>query len=277
MLPTFLGIGAMRGGTSWLHQLLASHPDIYVPARRKEVCFFDKYYERGFQWYEKFFPDEVEAERYRAIGEISPGYIRSSLSLERIIRVPSITKLILTIRNPIDRAYSHYGLVVRLGKTSESFEAFLSSEPEAIQWGFYSQYLKNYLRHFDRDQILVLVFEHMIADVRQAKETLASFLDVSADRFPEWAGTKQVFSSYVPKVASAYALSEHVVYRLIEWDMDWVVNLANRIGINRKRLFGVGGSLPPMEEGTRQYLSKIYEKEIEKLELLLQIDLDCWR
>ena len=54
-LPTFLGIGVPRGGTTWLHTTLISHPDVYMPTRRKEVRFFDRYYERGLGWYETFF------------------------------------------------------------------------------------------------------------------------------------------------------------------------------------------------------------------------------
>ena len=83
-LPTFLGIGAMRAGTTWLHDLLASHPDVFVPARRKEVNFFSFYYERGLSWYERFFPPESEAQNYRAIGEISPIYLYCDPCPERI-------------------------------------------------------------------------------------------------------------------------------------------------------------------------------------------------
>ena len=132
-LPTFLGIGVLRGGTSWLHELLASHPETFVPMRRKKVCFFDQYYELGLHWYRMFFTDEVEAERYQYIGEITPGYLHCPRCPERIASLPSITKLILIVLNPIDRAYSHYGLVVRAWKTSESFETFFSLRPQAIE------------------------------------------------------------------------------------------------------------------------------------------------
>ena len=175
-LPTFLGIGAARSGTTWLHELLVSHPDIYVPTRRKEVRFFDQYFERGLHWYQEFFPPDSGAGQYRAIGEISPGYYRCPSCPARIASIPSITSLILMVRNPMDRAYSHYGLVVREGRTSETFEDFLSIEPQAVQWGFYSRYLESYLRYFKRDQILVMIYEHTMADVQGAKERLASFL-----------------------------------------------------------------------------------------------------
>ena len=65
-LPTFLGIGVPRGGTTWLHTLLATHPDVYIPTRRKEIRFFDRHFDRGLGWYEGFFCDDDERDRYRA-------------------------------------------------------------------------------------------------------------------------------------------------------------------------------------------------------------------
>lgn len=276
-LPTFLGIGAPRAGTTWLHELLASHPDVYVPTRRKEVRFFDQYYERGLQWYEKFFPSNAQAGQYQAIGEISPAYLYCPRCPERIASIPSITRLILMLRNPVDRAYSAYGLDIRFGSFSGPFEDFLSLRPDTIQMGFYSRQIRRYLRYFRRDQILTLIFEHAVADAPGTKKTLACFLGVAVDRFPLAVGANRVNRSYIPKARLAYALSRYVVRNLQKWDLDWVINLANRLGIDRERLFGVAGPLPPMKEETRQYLSELYVDEVRELELLLQIDLECWR
>ena len=74
-LPSFLVIGAQRAGTSLLHQILLAHPDVYVPAQRKEVHYFDRYFERGVEWYQSYFPAADAAGRYRAIGEITPDYL----------------------------------------------------------------------------------------------------------------------------------------------------------------------------------------------------------
>src|SRR2546427_8680745 len=74
-LPTFLGIGVPRAGTTWLHTLLSGHPDAYLPTRRKEVRFFDRHFDRGVEWYEGFFSPPEGTGGYRAIGEISPHYL----------------------------------------------------------------------------------------------------------------------------------------------------------------------------------------------------------
>ena len=58
MLPNFLGIGVPRGGTTWLHELLSSHSEVYMPTQRKEIHYFDRFYDRGSSWYEDFFPSD---------------------------------------------------------------------------------------------------------------------------------------------------------------------------------------------------------------------------
>jgi hypothetical protein len=279
-LPTFLGIGVERGGSTWLHALLASHPDIYMPTRRKEIHFFDWYYERGLQWYEKFFPSGELVSRYQAIGEFTPSYLFCPRCPGRIASVPSITKLILIIRNPIDRAYSWYSLAVLANNYKGTDWALYSRglehyQPDVIKWGFYAQALKNYLRYFRKDQILTLVQERAVADVPNAKESLARFLEVELDGFPSKAGYERVNRSYAPKFHLAYGFSSRLALTLREWDLDWIVNFAIRFNI--KRVFGEAGPPPPMREESRQYLRSIYEKEIKELELLLDIDLECWK
>lgn len=273
-LPTFVGIGVQRAGTTWLHELLASHPDVYVPTRRKEVHFFDWHYERGLQWYEKFFPPGRQASRYQAIGEITPNYWFCPHCPERIASVPSITKLILILRNPIDRLYSNYVKRMRDWNYPGSFEDYASTEYYA-QKSRYCQTLRKYLRYFSTDQILVLIFEHAVADVPKTKETLARFLDVAGDRFPLTVGVRKVNRSYIPKARSAHVLSMKVARELRKWDLDGVVNFVKRFDI--ERLFGEADMPPLMKAEARDSLYKLYEDDIRELESLLQVDLSYWK
>jgi hypothetical protein len=276
-LPTFLGIGVLRGGTTWLYELLASHPEIYVPTRRKEIFFFDLYYERGFTWYESFFPNQAEAFNYKAVGEITATYIYRPYAPERIARVSSIKKLIVSLRNPIDRAYSWFGLMVKEGQYSGSFEAFLHDHPQVIDKGFYSQYLDNYYEYFDKDQILVLVFEQMTTDLSKTKRDLANFLEVATEKFPDSAGFRRVNRSYSPRFKTAYAWARKVAWHGLrhKWNLDWIVNKGKEFGL--ERLFGEAGPPPPMKTDTQKRLQSIYTGEIQKLESRLQINLNCWK
>ena len=275
-LPNFLGIGEEKCGTTWLRQLLSSHPDVFLPTRGTEIHFFDRYYGRGIGWYERYFPSETQARRYQVMGEITPSYFHCTCCPERIAGMPSITKLILMVRNPVDRAYSHYWHRVRIDRFSGSFQDSLSAYPTAIQWGYYSKSLKNYLCHFEREQILALIFEEAVTNASETKQTLARFLGVSSERFPQAAGTAKINRGRIPRFPSLYTRAVYGARKLRDIGLDWVVNLARKIGI--PRLFDNSASLlPPMKEEARTYLGEIYKNEIEELEVLLRSSLACWK
>lgn len=275
-LPTFLGIGVPRSGTTWLHEILQTHPEVYVPKYRKEIHFFDENYDRGINWYEKFFPSDMRASKYQAIGEITPFYLYYDDSLKRILKMPSITKLIVILRNPVNRTYSHYGCLIRDGKYAGSVEDCMSHHPEIIQQSFYSEHLKNYFQHFEREQLLILIYEQTIASSpSKTKNILANFLGIDVERFPSTAGNARVNTSGIPKAHSAYLFFDKIAWWLKDMDLDCIVSWSKKLGI--KRLFGKKRSLPQMKEETRQYLKNCYKSEILELESLLVTDLDCWK
>ena len=146
---------------------------MYVPCRRKELEFFDRHYQRGFDSYGKFFPRGRASGQYVAVGEITPYYFFGPNCPERIARA-GIQKLILMLRNPVDRAWSYYGQKVRNGMFSGTFDEFLTrGRWPVVEQGYYSRYLETYLRHFDPAQILVLVSEDVFVDVSAAQRRLA--------------------------------------------------------------------------------------------------------
>jgi len=274
-LPTFLGIGAPRSGTTWLHTLLSSHPDVYMPTRRKEIRFFDKYYGHGFDWYSTFFCPLEEAKRYKAIGEISTQYYDSEECPKRIFTTLPKSKLLIMLRHPVNRAYSHYGFVVQRRNFRGSFEEFLASRPKALEKGFYSRYLKRYLHYFDRSQILALVSEDVFIDVSKTKKTIADFLDIEADKFPSSANNGKVNASTVPTNQSLYGFVVKTGRRLRRRNLEPVVDFVMRLGI--QRILAKGSSLQPLDEGLKKRLSESYQDEFDALEECLQLDLTSWK
>jgi len=274
MLPTFLGIGVPRSGTTWLHELLNSHPEVFVPRRRKEIHFFDRNYRYGPQWYEKFFPSQTNG--YKAVGEITPHYLFSDCCPQRIATMPMISHLILILRNPIDRAYSHYRFRIQWQNYRKTFEEFMSDEPKSIEWGFYSRYLKNYLNHFSREQILILIHEEIFDDIVRTRQTIADFLGIDAHRFPEHAGTERVNRSAAPGFAQVCKIASRANAALRAKNLDWIVNLGKKLGV--KQLFGTKKvPVDPMSKETRDHLYKLYEKDIRQLEAILRKDMVLWK
>lgn len=274
-LPTFLGIGVQRAGTTWLHSLLTSHPDVYMPTRRKEIRFFDRYYERGLGYYERFFCPTEDAHRYRAIGEISTQYYDCEECPERIFTTLPEIKLIIMLRHPVSRAYSHYGYGVQRRNYRGSFEEFLATRPKSLEKGYYSQYLKQYLRHFDRSQILALLFEDVFADVSAAQETLAEFLGIAADKFPPSVVGGRVNSSSVPRHRFLYGTIVKTGRRLRARRLEPVVDFVKRLGVDGA--LAKGKSLPPLDQELKQHLSRQYQHEFDELERSMQLDLARWR
>lgn len=274
-LPTFLGIGAPRAGTTWLNTLLPSHPDVYTPNLRDEINFFDRYYKRGLSWYETLFPPSELAMRYQAIGEISPQYLECDECPERIFKVLPESKLIVMLRHPVNRAYSQYGMFVQRWNFKGSFEDFIAEKPRSLQRGFYSRYLKRYLRYFDRTRILALVFENTVVDIPKTKRKLADFLGISVDRFPSSAGSVKVNPSSIPRFQFIYGFIAETGRRLRKWHLEPIVDFVMRTSI--PRIMSRGKSLPQLDEKLKKRLSIPYQEEFAELEQCMQIDLSCWK
>ena len=282
MLPTFLGIGVNKAATTWLHGLLDSHPHVWMPSRRKEVHFFTRHFEKGVAWYERYFPEAPKASRYEALGEYTPAYLYDDQCPARIATIPSIEQFILSLRNPVDRAYSAYGHLVRNYDYRASFETFLEEHPNEIERGMYARHLKNYLRHFERDQFLILRFDDLFDDIPATRKTIADFLEIDADLFPDEAGEEKLNASFVPRFRRAFAAAQSVMRTLRKWEMGGVLNWVHRTGIGpaAKRLFGERDkekSLSPIEPETRARLAERYASDIEALEALTGTDFSHWK
>jgi hypothetical protein len=274
-LPTFLGIGVQRAGTTWLHTLLDSHPEVYMPTRRKEIRFFERYYHHGLDWYGEFFCPPEQAAQYKAIGEISTQYYDCDECPERIFTTLPKSKLIIMLRHPVNRAYSHYGFVVQRRNFKGSFQEFLTTRSAALEKGYYSRYLKNYLRYFDRSQILALLFEEVFIDTDKTKKTIADFLDIAVDKFPLSNSNGKVNASTVPNHQSLYGFVVKTGRRLRKRNLEPVVDFVMRLGI--QRFLSKGDVLQPLDKEFKQELSKLYQDEFAELEQCMQINLESWR
>jgi hypothetical protein len=176
-LPDFVIIGTQRGGTTSLYRYLAHHADV-GPALRKEVHFFDLNYDRGVDWYRAHFPEQGQ---YQVVGEASPYYVAHPDVPARIHQVLPHALLILLLRNPIDRALSHYQLMVRRGLEPLSFQEAVEREPERLRdsggvespsWrnysylarGVYAPQIERWLGLFPASQLLVIKSEDFYHD-----------------------------------------------------------------------------------------------------------------
>ena len=125
-LPDFVIIGAQKAGTTSLYDLMTRHPSI-APAYDKELRYFSTYYDRGETWYRSNFP----VVRGQLTGESTPSYVFYSAAPSRMKKLLPNARIIVILRNPVDRAYSHYNMVVRFNRVSVPFREALDLEKKA--------------------------------------------------------------------------------------------------------------------------------------------------
>lgn len=163
--PNLFIIGAMKSGTTSLHNYLKMHPDIFM-SEPKELWFFveEKNWGKGEQWYLNHFRDAGEAS---IIGESSADYTMYPLYKgvpERLHVFNPDSKLIYLMRDPVERAVSHYWYDVRIGLEKRPITKAVYSEPKYVHLSNYAMQLKLYFQLFKREQLYIETFEKMVAD-----------------------------------------------------------------------------------------------------------------
>ncbi len=171
--PDFVGVAGAKAGTSWWYSLLIDHPQI-LPNRlhQKELCYFHHFgYERIGEEQCTLYHRAFASPPGAICGEWSPAYLIYPFCLHHLARAAPEVRILVILRNPVDRTISHLNQLysVRLPSFSlpktlgEVFKTF-SLYPEAIFQSLYAHPLRQLFRYFDRKQILLLQFEHCAAD-----------------------------------------------------------------------------------------------------------------
>jgi hypothetical protein len=231
-LPSLLILGAQRSGSTSLFNYLVQHPDV-LPPLGKEIHYFDLHYQRGLNWYRGRFPYAHRLGGGTLTLDASPYYLLHPLAPERAARLLPGAKLVALLRNPVERALSHYQHEVRGGRESLPFERAIEQEAERlsgeeerlrsdptyysfnhhrysyVRRGRYLEQLRRWVEHFPRSQLLVLQSERLFADPVGATATVHEFLGVRPHRLEH----------YKPFLHGAYdrAMPAGVRTRLVEY------------------------------------------------------------
>jgi hypothetical protein len=182
-LPNFIGIGAARSGTTSLHNYLRQHPDVFLPEMKETHFFSPGAHARRvgapttLEEYERLFD---EASRHTAIGEISPDYMPDPSSAERIRGTLGSVRLVAILRDPVERAHSHYLHRFRAGLETRPFDAAAREGETYFEWSRYGAHLQRYYALFPRADIHVLLYEDFSRDPAASLRELAEFLGIDA-------------------------------------------------------------------------------------------------
>ena len=208
-LPNFLYVGPDKAGSSWLHEMLLKHPDAYMtPA--KDLYFFDRYYDRGLDWYASQFRD---ARGESIVGEVCQDYLFHPQAAARIHATLHPVKIMVSLRDPVQRAWSSYLYMRKHGIGPDTFGEALRSRPELLEHGRYATALDRFLALFPREMVHVALFDDLAADPQGFLDAVTDFLDL--DPLP------LAPEDHAARLPAARARSVHLA-SVVRKGADWV-------------------------------------------------------
>ncbi len=282
----FIGIGAEKAGTTWLSKMLDQHPEIEL-SEPKEVQYFNKKssyifnfknrnFNKTFKWYSKHFK---HCKNNCVKGEFSTQYLIDKEAPKRIkIKFPDI-KIIVCLRNPIDRAYSQYLMYKNyFKKEKRDFEDVVRLEEEYIDKGLYSFHINRWLKYFDKKQIIFLFIEDIKQNPLIEIKKLYKFLEVDDEFIPNKINEKVNSSREINNVL-ILSLMKYLSQAMILFNLSNVIKKIKESGFKEKIINLSTRKIVyrNMENCTRKYLIKKFIKDIEQLEILFKKDLSKWK
>jgi hypothetical protein len=273
-LPDFLIIGAPKCGTTWLTRRLAAHPRIFMPPG--EIQFFTDGWERGWGPYLELFR---AAGAQQVIGENSNSYLTNPVGATRIAQALPKVRLICSLRHPVERAYSSYGMQVDRGRANGDIELYMdpsrSPRPHILANSLYNKHLKPYFDSFDREQMLICLVEDISAEPRALYGRLLTHLGLAADftpediEIPENARKERDVPGGLKK--ALWWLRPHMDKGPLGWLRQGPIGSAARKVMAREKTY------PPLTPELARRLSDYYAPSIEELERLLGRSLGDWK
>jgi sulfotransferase family protein len=270
----FVVIGVHKSGTTALFQYLRHHPQVYIPPE-KEVGFFsnEDWFSRGWEpFVQEFF---ARAPKDVLWGKVTPQYMAYSHVPERLFRKMPNVKLIALLRNPVDRAFSHYRMAVRIGGEKRAFDEVISSQLEKpdfismLTLGEYGRILRLFLRYFPPEQLLVLFTEELEKHPQVVLDSILTHIGLEPGFSPSnlgepyhKGGTRQRFRWLIPAARRAPPI--WWIWKALPENRKRVIRFWFQTQINT-----IPESAPPLEMDLRWKLIEFYQADVLDLEGLI--------
>jgi hypothetical protein len=287
VLPNFLIVGAPKAGTTSLYYYLKGHPEVFM-CSPKEPNFFScveikkqkLYYEEvGIETIENYRRLFKGVRHEKAIGEASVSYLFYPDTPLKIKQLIPDAKIIILLRNPIQRAFSHYLMDRRLGYVSLAFDDIIYKRKEHpllhlyyqqyIELGLYYEQVKRYMDMFGQSQVKIYLTANLKSDLEGVIRNLCDFLGIDRS-FPfDLSEHYNVFEEPRSKLTSLLYTSSR---------LRWIFSLLmpEQAGRLLKSKLFFHGDKPELDKETKNQLAMIFRNDIEKLEGLLNQDLSNW-
>jgi len=287
MKVDFFIVGAPKAGTTSLYHYLNEHPEIVMSMQKETDYFSDEYLQKQGLYYGKNRINTLE--KYHSLfqntdqkktGEASVSYLFYKDVPQKIKAYNSNGKIIIMLRNPIDRAFSHYLMDYRLGLISKSFESVLENKKKDIKDAlFYQQYIelgqyfgqvKRYIEKFGKENITIIFYYDFKNHVAKEVQKVYEFLGVDSKYRAEVDNKHNTYS--MPKNNWIRFIYSFVSFRKI-FNKAFPKKKVRKI---KEKLFSKSKK-PKLSDVSRAQLINLYADDIKQLEELLSIDLSQWK
>lgn len=272
-------LGAPKCASSWIHRCFMEHQEIFVP-EDDSIKYYDINYHKGEDWYAKFY-NTVGSEKI--VIDPTPSYFRSQWAVPRIAAEFPDAKIILSLRNPVDRAFSQYWHEKKRGIINVDFE---DTFKQFMLWGWfietglYAKHLENLYKYFPEDRVYVSLFDDLKVNPEEYIKNIFEFLDVDKDFVPAVIG-KSVNKAGVDEntaiIKSITSLPKSGVMGRV---LNPIRTAVKKSGLRTKIMESMS-SKKEYEEGlnsdTRKELLSVYLPDIERLESMIGRDLSDWK
>ncbi|MEO9965631.1 MAG: sulfotransferase domain-containing protein [Reichenbachiella sp.] len=253
-------VGPAKTGTTWLFEYAKYHPNLVASSKDKEIQYFNKYYTKGKEWYLSYFDQNSDFTKC----DFSPSYFASEISRLRIKTDFPTAKIIITLRNPIERTISHYKHFLKLGLIRETdAKLALGKNTTFISNSFYSKYLPEWIEEFGQENILILPIEGMKENINDYINQLCSFLELDFIDAKKLANTK-INEQSIPRNRTIAYLASRSRRFTKNYGMRWLTEGAKRIGL-KKAIYSGGRNDVLIPEDVYAELKQLFAPEIKRL------------
>ncbi|MBO9517203.1 MAG: sulfotransferase [Porphyrobacter sp.] len=268
--PEFIVIGAAKAATTWIQMQLQANPAIFMPD--PEPHYFSREFDKGEDFYASFFSGRPAGGAL--IGEKSADYLSHDEAPVRIAAMVPNVRLVVQLRDPVERAYSDYKMLFRRGTVGGRPEEYLSSlnspEPRFLNDGLYGKHLSRWFDHFDREQVFAFLFEDVARDPEQVVRSTSEHIGAPV-LFDPGLADKHENSSKSPllplPIRKALAPLKDTVRPV----------RGTRLFEGARSLLARQVAYPALKPDLRERLTEFYQRDIELTEALLGIDLSHWK
>jgi len=266
-----VGIGPQKTASSWLHACLAQHPGMCLPHAVKETFFFDRRFEKGWPWYWSHFRLTGPP---RLTCEIGPTYFDSAAARARIAAHNPDCRVLVTLRHPVERAFSLYLHHKKKDGLTASFEEAIRDIPGILSGSRYAEHLPAWIEAFGRERVLIILQEDILTPER-VLPTVYEFLGLAPAPLPDVAHERINVRSLPARPRLARSASQVArwlrarrLHTLVEWVKPW----------GRSFVYdGHEGEMPSLQEATARELEQMFAPDVRYVEQLSGRDLAHWR